>query len=404
MKADVVVIGGGPAGMMAAGTSYLRGRKTILLEKNNNLGKKLLITGKGRCNVTNAADISEFFDNIVRNPKFLYSAFYSFTNEDVVDFFQKYGIPLKVERGKRVFPKSDKSYDILSGLKKYIDGVDVIYKKALDIITEDNIVKGVKLEDNSIIECESVIIATGGLSYPKTGSSGDGYKMAKKLSHSVTELKPALVPLVLKGDIPKKAEGLSLKNISVKLIDEKGKEVYTDFGEMVFTADGVSGPVILSMSSYVPDGKEYTLSIDLKPALDLEKLEKRVLSDFSKYQNKNFSNSLNDLLPKKLIPIFIELTGIDPYIKINQVTKEDRKKLISLIKDFSFIIISKGKIEEAIITDGGINVKEINPKTMESKFVKGLYFAGEIIDVHGYTGGFNLQIAFSTGYLAGENC
>lgn len=403
MIADVVVIGGGPAGLMAAGTAQKKGRKTVLIEKNDILGRKLLITGKGRCNVTNAADISEFFDSIVRNPKFLYSAFYSFTNEDLINFFENSGIPLKTERGKRVFPQSDKSNDILRGLKKYINDVNVIYKKAVEILIEENKVTGVKLIDGTVINCESIILATGGLSYPKTGSTGDGYKFARKLNHTVTDLKPALVPLVLEGRIPGKLEGLSLKNIEVKLTDEIGNEIYSDFGEMVFTSNGVSGPVILSMSSYVDDNKKYNLSIDLKPALDYEKLEKRVLSDFNKYQNKNFSNSLNDLLPKKLIPVIIELSGIDPFVKINQITKEERKKLINLIKSLDFEVKSKGRIDEAIITDGGINVREINPKTMESKLIKGLYFAGEIIDVHGYTGGFNLQIAFSTGHLAGEN-
>ncbi len=404
MMADVVVIGGGPAGLMAAGTAAKRGLKTILLEKNEILGRKLLITGKGRCNVTNGADITEFFDNIVRNPKFLYSAFYSFTNQDVMNFFEERGIPLKVERGKRVFPQSDKSNDILRGLKKYINDVNVIYKKAVEVLTDNNEIKGVKLADGRVIEAKSVIIATGGLSYPKTGSTGDGYKFARKNGHTVTQLKPALVPLVLKGKYPRELEGLSLRNIEASLFDANGNELYRDFGEMVFTSNGVSGPVILSMSSYVEDNKEYKLKIDLKPALDVEKLEKRILSDFTKYQNKNFSNSLNDLLPKKLIPVITELSGIDPYIKINQITKEMRKNLVFLLKNFEFEIKSKGSIEEAIITAGGINVREIKPGTMESKLIKGLFFAGEVIDVHGYTGGFNLQIAFSTGYLAGENC
>lgn len=404
MIADVVIIGGGPAGIMAAGTAKNYGKKAVIVEKNDILGRKLLITGKGRCNVTNGADISEFFDNIVKNPRFLYSAFYSFTNEDLMNFFESYDIPLKVERGKRVFPKSDKSNDILRGLKKYIEDVTVIYKKATDVLTHDNKITGVKLADGTIINTESVIIATGGLSYPKTGSTGDGYKFAKKMGHTVSDLKPSLVPLVLEGKYPKRLEGLSLKNIKVTLEDENGKELYYDFGEMVFTSDGVSGPVILSMSNYVEDNKKYKLSIDLKPALEEEKLEKRILSDFTKYQNKNFANALNDLLPKKLIPVIIELSKIDPFTKVNQVTKEERKRLLSLVKDFEFIVKSKGSIDEAIITDGGINVKEINPKTMESKIISGLYFAGEVIDVHGYTGGFNLQIAFSTGYLAGMNC
>ena len=404
MMTDVVVIGGGPAGLMAAGTAVKRGLKTVLIEKNDILGRKLLITGKGRCNVTNGADISEFFDNVVRNPKFLYSAFYSFTNQDVINFFEERGIPLKEERGKRIFPKSDKSNDILRGLKKYINDVNVIYKKVTEVLTEDNEVKGVKLADGRVINAKSVIIATGGLSYPKTGSTGDGYKFAKNNGHTVTDLKPALVPLVLKGKYPRELEGLSLRNIEVTLTDANGNELYKDFGEMVFTDNGVSGPVILSMSSYVEDNKEYKLKIDLKPALDVEKLEKRILSDFAKYQNKNFSNSLNDLLPKKLIPVIPEVSGIDPYIKINQITKEMRKNLVSLLKNFEFEIKSKGPIDEAIITAGGINVREIKPGTMESKLVKGLFLAGEVIDVHAYTGGFNLQIAFSTGYLAGENC
>ena len=404
MITDVVVIGGGPAGLMAAGIASKNGRKTILVEKNNILGKKLLITGKGRCNVTNGADISEFFDFIVKNPRFLYSSFYNFTNLDVIDFFEQKGIKLKEERGKRIFPVSDRSNDILVGLKKHITDVTVIYKKALEILIENNKVKGVKLSDGTEIECESVVIATGGVSYPLTGSTGDGHKMAEKYGHTVTELKPALVPLVLYGKYPGILEGLSLRNISVKLTDELGKELYSDFGEMLFTKNGVSGPVILSMSSFVEDNKKLNLSIDLKPALDFEKLEKRILGDFSKYANKNFSNSLNELLPKKLIPVIVELSGINPDTKVNQITKIERKTLVELLKNFSFEIKSKGKIEEAIITDGGIAVKEINPKTMESKLVDGLFFAGEIIDVHGYTGGFNLQIAFSTGYTAGMNC
>ncbi len=404
MITDVVVIGGGPAGLMAAGVASKNGRKTILVEKNNILGKKLLITGKGRCNVTNGTDISEFFDFIVKNPRFLYSAFYNFTNLDVIDFFEQKGIKLKEERGKRIFPVSDRSNDILTGLKKHISGVEVIHKKVTELLMDNNTVKGVMLSDGTKIECESVVVATGGVSYPLTGSTGDGHKMAKKYGHTVTELKPALVPLVLYGKYPGMLEGLSLRNISVKLLDESGKELYSDFGEMLFTKNGVSGPVILSMSSFVEDNKKLTLSIDLKPALDFEKLEKRILGDFSKYANKNFSNSLNELLPKKLIPVIVELSGINPDTKVNQITRAERKTLIELLKKLSFEVKSKGNIEEAIITDGGIAVKEINPKTMESKLINGLFFAGEIIDVHGYTGGFNLQIAFSTGYTAGMNC
>ncbi|MBE7029621.1 MAG: NAD(P)/FAD-dependent oxidoreductase [Ruminococcaceae bacterium] len=404
MTTDVVVIGGGPAGLMAAGTALKSGKKVIIVEKNNILGKKLLITGKGRCNVTNGADIREFFDFIVRNPRFLYSAFYNFTNLDVMNFFEGYNVPLKEERGKRIFPVSDRSNDILSALKKYTKGAEKIFVKAEKIIVEDNKVTKVKLSDNRIINCNSVVVATGGMSYPLTGSTGDGYNFVKPLGHTITELKPALVPVVLKSRYPKMLEGLSLKNISVNLTDENGKVVYSDFGEMVFTSNGVSGPVILSMSSFVEDSKDYTLSIDLKPALDYEKLEKRILTDFSKYNNKNFSNGLFELLPKKIIPVIIELSGINPDTKINQITKEERKNLLNLLKNLTFKVKCKGSIDEAIITDGGVNVKEINPKTMESKLVQGLFFAGEIIDVHGYTGGFNLQIAFSTGYTAGMNC
>ncbi|MBE7020728.1 MAG: NAD(P)/FAD-dependent oxidoreductase [Ruminococcaceae bacterium] len=404
MIADVVVIGGGPAGLMAAGVASQNGRKTVLIEKNSILGKKLLITGKGRCNVTNGADISEFFDFIVKNPRFLYSAFYNFTNLDVINFFEDKGIKLKEERGKRIFPVSDRSNDILTGLKKHIKDVTVIHGKATGLVIEENAVKGVSLSDGTVIGCESVVLATGGVSYPLTGSTGEGHKLAKKHGHSVTELKPALVPLVLYGKYPKLLEGLSLRNISVKLYDENKKELYSDFGEMLFTKNGVSGPVILSMSSFVEDNKKMTLSIDLKPALDEEKLEKRILSDFEKFANKNFSNSLNELLPKKLIPVVVELSGINPDTKVNQITRAERKTLVGLLKNLSFEIKSKGDIEEAIITDGGISVKEINPKTMESKIINGLFFAGEIIDVHGYTGGFNLQIAFSTGYTAGMNC
>ncbi|MBR4892680.1 MAG: NAD(P)/FAD-dependent oxidoreductase [Clostridia bacterium] len=404
MTTDVVVIGGGPAGLMAAGTALKSGKKVIIVEKNNILGKKLLITGKGRCNVTNGADIREFFDFIVRNPRFLYSAFYNFTNLDVMNFFEGYNVPLKEERGKRIFPVSDRSNDILSALKQYTKGAEKIFVKAEKIIVEDNKVTKVKLSDNRIINCNSVVVATGGMSYPLTGSTGDGYNFVKPLGHTITELKPALVPVVLKSRYPKMLEGLSLKNISVNLTDENGKVVYSDFGEMVFTSNGVSGPVILSMSSFVEDSKDYTLSIDLKPALDYEKLEKRILADFSKYNNKNFSNGLFELLPKKIIPVIIELSGINPDTKINQITKEERKNLLNLLKNLTFKVKCKGSIDEAIITDGGVNVKEINPKTMESKLVQGLFFAGEIIDVHGYTGGFNLQIAFSTGYTAGMNC
>lgn len=402
-KYDVAVIGGGPAGIFAAIRALKKGKKTVIIEKNNRLGKKLLITGKGRCNLTNNADISDFFNNIVKNHEFLYSAFYSFTNRDLMEFFEQSGVALKVERGERVFPASDKSMDILSALKKHIKNAKIIFEPAEELIIEDKAVKGVILKSRERVYADSVILATGGLSYPLTGSTGDGHRMAKQAGHKITKLKPALVPLILKGDIPKKLEGLSLKNIGVKLVNDKGKITYDDFGEMLFTAKGVSGPVILSMSSFVEDGKDSNLVIDLKPALSEQKLDERIRRDFSKYSNKNFINSLSDLLPSRLIEIIVDKTGIDKNKKANQITAEERKKLLNILKNFSFDIKCKGSINEAIVTDGGIETGEINPSTMESKVIKGLFFAGEIIDVHGYTGGFNLQIAFSTAYLAGEN-
>lgn len=398
---DAVIIGGGAAGLMAAGTACKNNKKVLVSEKNSILGKKLLITGKGRCNVTNSADISEFFDFVVRNKNFMYSAFYTFTNEDLMKLISDMGTPLKTERGNRVFPVSDRSADIVSALKKYSQNADFVYKKVKEILIENGEVKGVKLEDGSTIECENVIVATGGLSYPKTGSTGDGYRFAKKAGHTVTELKPSLVPLIVKEKYPSDMQGLSLKNIGIKILNKSGKVIYDDFGEMLFTHFGVSGPVILSGSSHLKDNENYTLCIDLKPALTLEKLEKRILSDFEKYINKDFQNSLNDLLPKKMIPVIIERCGIPGEKKVNVITKEERKALLELIKNFTLTITGKGDISEAIITEGGVNVKEINPSTMESKLVKGLYFAGEVLDVNAYTGGFNLQIAFSTGYLAG---
>ncbi len=400
----VAVIGGGPAGMMAAATAAKNGKKVVLFEKNAFLGKKLLITGKGRCNITNDADISDFIKNVPVNSSFLYSAFYGFTNRDMIELIESLGVATKVERGGRVFPVSDKAKDVVNALAKYVldSGAKVVKVAVSKVIVNEDGTKTVVLVDKRGIRCDSVIIATGGASYPLTGSTGDGYRMAKELGHTVTELKPSLVPLVVKEDYISDLQGLSLKNVSVSL-NLKGKVVYEDFGEMLFTHYGLSGPTILSASSHMRKDGEYSVSIDLKPALDTGALDKRVLRDFEQMKNKDFINSLDELLPKKLIPVIVKLSGISPHKKVNEITKEERANLVSLIKNLRFDIKGFRPISEAIITSGGVNVKEINPGTMESKLVRGLYFAGEIIDVDAYTGGFNLQIAFSTGYLAGKN-
>ncbi|MBE6649867.1 MAG: NAD(P)/FAD-dependent oxidoreductase [Ruminococcaceae bacterium] len=402
----IAIIGAGASGLFAAASfSNFHSNTLTVFEKNPFTGKKLLITGKGRCNVTNAANTSDFFKNIPVNPRFLYSSLSSFTNFDTIDFFEEIGVPLKTERGERVFPTSDKAVDIRNAL----------YNKALS-----NHAEFIHTEVNNVLKCEEgfkvfagekeyyfdkVIIATGGLSYPLTGSTGDGYKFAKKLSHTVTALSPSLVPLVCNGNLCKELMGLSLKNVALKIYDKRiEKFVYEDFGEMIFTHYGISGPMVLSASSHLRDISSspdvYIAHIDLKPALENEKLNTRLLSDFEKYKNKDFQNSLKDLLPSKLIPVIIRLSGIDSRKKVNEITREERYKLIGLLKDFSLTIHSARPISEAIITSGGVNVSEINPKTMESKKVPGLYFAGEIIDVDAYTGGFNLQIAFSTAYAA----
>lgn len=400
-KCDVLVIGAGPAGLFAAGVMCGdKSFKITVAEKNNSPGKKLLITGKGRCNLTNDSDISDFFDNIVNNREFLYSSFYGYTNTQLMEFFESSGVPLKVERGNRVFPVSDKSIDILKALRKYSANADFRYNApATGLIVENGHIKGAEFGE-TVIYAKRVLLATGGLSYPKTGSTGDGFKMAKQVGHRITKLKPALVPLITYEDT-KALEGLSLKNVGVSLFGENGKKLYEDFGEMLFTSNGVSGPVILSMSSFVPDGKPSYIEIDLKPALSAEKTGTRIIKDFEKYSNKNFSNSLDDLLPKKMIPVMVKASGIAPDKKVNQITAAERKKLVECLKKFRMDIKCKGSINDAIVTDGGIDVSGINPSTMESKIIKGLYFAGEIIDVHGYTGGYNLQIAFSTGHLAG---
>ena len=417
----VIVIGGGPAGMMAAISSAENGNEVILLEKMQSLGRKLLITGKGRCNITSSLDMQDFIKNTPGNGMFLYSCYQNFTNQDIIKFLKQQGLEVKEERGNRIFPITDKSQDVLKCFTKRLKELNVqIYynSKVEQIIVEDieksNIkqVIGVKVNDK-IINADKIILATGGKSYPLTGSTGDGYNLAKSLGHTITNIKPSLVPLEsYNKEICKELQGLSLRNSEIKLIDlENNKIIYEDFGEMLFTHFGVSGPTILSSSAHLVryknideklKNRKILLKIDLKPALSEEKLNDRILRDFEQLKNKKFKNSLDKLLPQKLIPIVISKTNINPEKKVNEITKEERKKIIYVLKNFEVEIKGFRPIEEAIITSGGINIKEINPKTMESKLVRGLYFAGEIIDVDSYTGGFNLQIAYSTGYTAGK--
>ena len=403
----VVVVGAGPAGMMAAITAAKLGAKVTLLEKNDRVGKKLRITGKGRCNVTNDCSVQDFLSNVPTNPRFLYTALSKFSIDDAKTFFEDAGVPLKVERGNRVFPVSDKAADIVSAMfnecKKA--GVEVLLgKKVSGVNVEDGRVVSVRCGGE--VACESVILATGGVSYPLTGSDGDGLRFARNIGHTITELRPSLVPIVEDGFVCREMQGLSLKNVGLKIISEKsGKAVYEDFGEMMFTHFGITGPMVLSASAYLPDiGKEkYHAEIDLKPALDDKKLDARLLSDFSKYSNKDFLNSLSDLLPQKMIETVVAMSGIDGRKKVNSITREERARLSEVIKHFKINLSHFRPIAEAIVTKGGVSVKEIDPKTMQSRLALGLFFAGEMIDVDAYTGGFNLQIAFSTGYTAGEN-
>lgn len=407
MVCDIFVIGGGPAGLICAATAAGRGKKVILADKNDVLARKLRITGKGRCNVTNDADISDFIDMVCSNPHFMYSAFYTFTNRDVINLFESLGVPLKVERGGRVFPVSDSAKDIADALIKYAkaNGVVFLTDTVSEIITDTKKVCGVKTRRNGNIAAASVVVATGGMSYPLTGSTGDGYVFAKDLGHKIVDPLPSLVPLVTAEDYASTLQGLSLKNVGIKIFSDK-KLIYSDFGEMMFTHFGVTGPVILSASSNISfaENKHITLSIDLKPALSYEQLDKRLLRDFEKYINKDFSNALGDLLPQKIIDTIINLSGIDPHLKVNQINRQNRLKLCDTIKDFKLTVKGTRPISEAVVTRGGVDVKEINPSTMESKIVNNLYFAGEVMDVDAYTGGYNLQIAFSTGYLAGISC
>lgn len=403
----VIIIGGGAAGLFAAISAAENGADVTLLEKNDRCGKKLRITGKGRCNVTNDCSTEEFLQNVPTNPRFLYSALSVLSTQDVKDFFESEGVPLKTERGRRVFPVSDKAQDIVSALVSacIARGVKIINEKVLSLIISDNTVKGVSTDCGEHL-ADAVIICTGGRSYTRTGSDGDGYTFAKAAGHTVTPLLPSLVPIVCAGKLCPSLQGLSLKNVSLSITDKNTKkEIYSDFGEMMFTHFGITGPMVLSASAHIPDisSGRYEAHINLKPALDEKTLDARILSDFSKYSNKDLINALDDLLPKKLVPVVVSLSKIDPRKKINSITREERQSLIDVIRDLRLSLTGFRPLEEAIITKGGVSVKEIDPKTMASKKCAGLYFAGEVIDVDAYTGGFNLQIAFSTGKLAGRS-
>jgi len=408
MTKIVGIVGAGAAGLMAAGRAASLGKTVIVFEKNSRAGKKILITGKGRCNVTNNCSMEDLMANIPGNGKFLYSSLNKFNNIDVMDFFENYNVPLRTERGNRVFPESDRSNDIAKALIRYAEGngAKFIYRSPVkEILVDNGCVTGVKLDNNDVYELSSVILATGGMSYQITGSTGDGYRMAQQLGHTLIPPKPSLVPLETREKWVADAQGLALKNVGLTVYDNKGTKVYRDQGEMLFTHFGVSGPMILSASRHILDCgyAGSVLVIDLKPALSEEALDLRVQRDFAKYARKQFSNSLGDLLPKSLIPVIIELSGIDREKPVHQITKAERAKLVSLLKCLKLTVSKARPIDEAIVTAGGISTKEINPSTMESKLIKGLYFAGEIIDVDGYTGGFNLTIAFSTGFTAGTS-
>lgn len=399
------IIGAGPAGIIAAGIAGSRGKDVTLIEKNERIGKKLFITGKGRCNITNDSPIEDFFDNVMKNKNFLYSGFYSFSNIDILNLLHGYGLRTKVERGNRVFPQSDKSSDVIKALQKFLDhnNVNLVLNTNVTSIYYNNSKFIIKSNDKEM-SFDKLIIAAGGSSYPATGSTGDGYKFSKRLGHKITELKPSLVPIEVNEGWIKELQGLSLKNVTISAY-AKNKLLYNEFGEMIFTHYGISGPIVLSMSNSLhnyTNGK-IDLKIDLKPALDEKKLDDRILRDFQIYNNKYIRNALDDLLPQRLIPTIISLSGIDPEKTVNQITKEERTRLLNSIKGLTFTFKSFRPIEEAIITSGGVSTKEINPSTMESKLIPGLYFAGEVIDVDALTGGYNLQIAYSTGYLAGSN-
>lgn len=408
----VIVVGGGAAGMFAAIAAAKNGHQVTLYEKNEKLGKKIFITGKGRCNITNAADMEELFDAVVTNSKFLYSSFYGYTNQNVIDFFEDAGVPVKIERGNRVFPISDHSSDVIRALEREMKKVGVkvcLNTEVKSVEAEKGKFNKVVLKDTTTQTADACIVATGGLSYRSTGSTGDGFRFAENVGHKVTQCFPSLVPMETKEPWICELQGLSLRNVEAKKLDGK-KELYKDFGEMLFTHFGVSGPLIISASSYVGkkfmdkngQKKELTLEIDLKPALTEEQLDQRVLRDFEENHNRQFKNAITKLFPTKLIPVMLELGGIDPEKKVNSIEKEERKQFVHLIKHFRMTLTGLRDYPEAIITKGGVNVKEIDPGTMESKLVKGLYFAGEVLDLDALTGGFNLQIAWSTGYAAGN--
>ena len=406
----IAVVGGGAAGLMAAGTAAEHGDRVLLFESNPKVGRKLYITGKGRCNVTNQCSVQQALANVPGNPRFLYSALGRFSPADAMSFFEAHGVPLKTERGNRVFPVSDRASDVVDALFSYVrkQRVSIVFHSATRILTENGAVSGVEA-DGRVYPADCVILATGGASYPATGSTGDGYRFAKELGHTIVPPRPSLVPLVESGTLCRELMGLSLKNVALRVYENQ-KKIYEDFGEMLFTHFGVSGPLVLSASAHMRHfgSKTYRLEIDLKPALDEKKLDHRLLGDFEKHKNSDFINALGDLLPRKLIPVLVTCAQIDPHVKVHSITRAQRQRLVQLLKAFPVEISGARPIAEAIVTSGGVNVREVNPKTMASKKISGLYFAGEVLDVDAYTGGFNLQIAWATGRLAGlsaaESC
>jgi len=406
LTADVVVIGGGAAGMMAAATAAENGRKVILLESQKFCGRKLRITGKGRCNVTNNCDVRTFMQNVPQNSKFLYSALNRLSPTETMALFERLGVALKTERGNRVFPVSDNAHDVANALERYVkrSGVRLVMKAAKDIVTEDGAVTGVSVEDG-FISCSSVIVCTGGMSYPLTGSTGDGLRMAERLGHHIVPVRASLVPLESDDDYCAQMQGFSLRNVVLTVYDSKNRVVFSELGEMMFAHFGVTGPLVLSASAHMRDfeGDSYRLSIDLKPGLDEKQLDARLLRDFEKYQNRDFRNALDDLAGRAMIPVLVRLSGIPEETKVNSITREQRRRLLELFKAFPVSVTGTRAITEAIVSSGGVDVKEVDPRSMQSKLIEGLYFAGEILDLDAYTGGFNLQIAWSTGYVAGMN-